>query len=64
MRKKFLKTNPKKQREILNILLWNSEVRDKKIANITYKQPYDIPSKIKNKSDFSLMQRRWDVLER
>ncbi len=60
MKKEFLSSNSEKQKNILNNLLWNVEVSDKKIANISFKQPYDMLSKIVNKSDFSLMRRERD----
>jgi site-specific DNA recombinase len=60
IRKSFLKANPEKQKEILNSLLWNAEISNKKIAKVSYKQPYDILSKIENKSDFILMRRERD----
>lgn len=59
-RKEFLASNPEKQRELLNQLLWNAEVDNKKIANISYKEPYDVLSKIENKDDFSLVRRARD----
>ena len=60
IKKLFLKENPEKQKEILNSLLWNAEIKNKKIANVSYKQPYDVLSKIENKSDFALLRRGWD----
>ncbi len=60
MKKEFFKALPDKQRETLISLLWNVEMRNKKIANISFKQPYDVLSKIENKSDFDSMRRGWD----
>ncbi|MGI6378940.1 MAG: recombinase family protein [Patescibacteria group bacterium] len=60
MKKLFLKTNSEQQKEILNSLLWNAEISNKKIANISYKEPYNILSKIENKSDFSSVRRERD----
>lgn len=62
MRNKFLSSNPEKQKNILNILLWNAKIENKKIANINYKQPYDVLSKIDNKSDFNSIRGEWDVV--
>ncbi len=45
MKKEFISSNPKKQRDILISLLWNANIKNKKIANITFKQPYDVLSK-------------------
>ncbi len=56
MKKQFLSLNSDKQRQVLNLLLWNAEVKNKKIANISYKQPYLAMSKIENKSDFNSMR--------
>ena len=60
MQKEFLKAKPEKQKEILDSLLWNAEIKNKKIANIKYKQPFDRLSKIENKSDFVLLRRDRD----
>ncbi len=60
MKKLFLEANSEKQKEILNSLLWNAEISNKKIANISYKEPYNILSKIENKSDFSSVRRGGD----
>jgi len=50
------------QRDTLIGLLWNASVENKKIANISFKQPYDVLSKIENKSDFSSVRKGWDAL--
>lgn len=60
MRNTFLSSNHDKQRDILNSLLWNADIENKKIANISFKQPYDVLSKIDNKSDFNSMRRGGD----
>ena len=60
MKKLFLEANSEKQKEILNSLLWNAEISNKKIANISYKEPYNVLSKIENKNDFSSVRRGWD----
>lgn len=60
MRKKFLLLKPSQQRDTLTTLLWNAEIKNKKIANISFKQPYDELSKIENKSDFLQVRRRRD----
>ena len=60
MRKQFLLSKPNEQRDTLISLLWNAEIDNKKIANLSFKQPYDALSKIENKSDFSSMRRMWD----
>lgn len=60
MRKKFLLLKPSQQRDTLTNLLWNAEIKNKKITNISFKQPYDVLSKIENKSDFLQVRRRRD----
>ncbi len=55
MRKTFLAMSLEKKRETLNSLLWNAEIGNKKIANISFKEPYKQLSEITNKSDFSSM---------
>ncbi len=60
MKKEFLASIPEKQRDTLIDLLWNASVENKKIANISFKQPYDVLSKIENKSDFSSVRRGRD----
>ena len=59
-RKEFLKLNPNKQRDVLISLLWNAEIENKKIANISFKQPFDVLSKMENKDDFNSMRRGRD----
>jgi len=51
----FLTLPLDKKREVLFSLLWNAEIGNKKIANISFKQPYKQLSEITNKSDFSSM---------
>ena len=41
-KKEFLKYNKYKKRELLETLLWNLEIKDKKIANIRFKMPYQL----------------------
>ena len=60
MKKEFLSKKPDEQRNVLINILWNVEVGNKKIANISFKQPYDALSKIENKSDFSSVRRGGD----
>lgn len=55
MRNRFLTMSLEKKRETLFSLLWNVEVGNKKIANISFKEPYKQLSEITNKSDFSSM---------
>lgn len=38
-------------------------MKNKKIANLRFKEPYSTVSKIENKSDFLSMQAFWDFLK-
>lgn len=60
MKKEFLSKNPDEKRNVLIDVLWNAQIENKKIANISFKQPYDVLSKIENKSDFSSVRRGRD----
>ena len=60
MQKEFLSKKPDEQRNTLITLLWNASVANKKIANISFKEPYNVLSKIENKSDFNSVRRRRD----
>jgi hypothetical protein len=55
LKNSFLTLSLEKKREVLFSLLWNAEIGNKKIANISFKQPYKQLSEITNKSDFSSM---------
>jgi hypothetical protein len=60
MQKEFLSKKPDEQRNTLITLLWNATIDNKKIANISFKEPYNVLSKIENKSDFDSVRRRRD----
>lgn len=60
MQKEFLSKKPDEQRNTLITLLWNASVANKKIANISFKEPYNVLSKIENKSDFDSVRKRRD----
>jgi len=53
MKKDFKSITPEKQRDMLISLLWNANIANKKIANISFKPLYNELSKIENKDDFS-----------
>jgi hypothetical protein len=53
IQKAFLLQKPDEQRNTLIDVLWNASVANKKIANISFKEPYNVLSKIENKSDFN-----------
>ena len=45
MKNKFLTSNPTRQREIIKNILWNAEIKDGKITNIKFKEPYSLIAK-------------------
>ncbi len=59
-KKEFEIRKNKKQEVITKTLLWNAQFRNKKIANLSFKEPYLTISKIKNKSDFLSVRKDWD----
>jgi site-specific DNA recombinase len=59
-KKEFKERKNGKQEIIVKTLLWNAQLKNKKIANLSFKEPYLRLSKIKNKSDFSSVRRGRD----
>ena len=59
-KKEFAIRKNKKQEVITKTLLWNAQFRNKKIASLSFKEPYLAISKIKNKDDFLSVRRGWD----
>ena len=59
-KKDFGNTKNGEQEKIVKTLLWNAQMRNKKIANLTFKEPYNILSKIQDKSDFLSVRRGRD----
>jgi len=45
LKNKFLEAKPNRQREIIKNMLWNAEVKDGKITNIKFKEPYSLIAK-------------------
>jgi len=45
MKKKILSLKPSEQRDALTTLLWDAKIKNKKIANISFKQSYEMLSK-------------------
>src|SRR3989339_216693 len=58
---KFDKTKNTNHEEMIKTVLWNAQMKNKKIANLTFKEPFDILSKIENKSDFLSVRRERDL---
>jgi len=48
----FLKAETDRKKEILNSLLWNASIENKKIANFSLKMPFDMVANIDQNSDF------------
>lgn len=55
LRNKFLEAKPNKQREIIKNVLWNAEVKDGKITNIKFKEPFSLIAKDSQKGSLDLM---------
>lgn len=55
LRNKFLEAKPNKQREIIKNVLWNAEVKDGKITNIKFKEPYSLFAKDPQNGSLDLM---------
>ena len=51
----FLNSQNDKKREVLENLLWNLEIKDQVLANVSYKMPYEILKKSPKNGDFSQM---------
>ncbi len=51
----FMQYDKYKKRELLEILLWNLEIENKKIANIRFKMPYQLLANTPKKCDFATM---------
>ena len=62
IQKAFLLQKPDEQRNTLIGVLWNATIDNKKIANISFKEPYNVLSKIENKSDFDSVRRVRDAI--
>ena len=60
-RNEFLEGNFEKRKKVLNSLLWNLKLENKKIANFSLKTPFDMVVKIDKNSDFEKMW-RWREL--
>ena len=59
-KKQFEEGKNDKQEIITKTLLWNASFEKQKIANLRFKEPYNLLSRIKDKSDFSLVRRDRD----
>ncbi|HZJ41406.1 MAG TPA: recombinase zinc beta ribbon domain-containing protein [Patescibacteria group bacterium] len=55
MKNKFLNSNPTKQKEIIKNMLWNAEVKDGKLTNIKFKEPYSLFAKDPQNGSLDLM---------
>lgn len=52
---KFEAASPQRQNEILNNLLWNFSVKDKKVLEIKYKSPYQVLASAPKSGDLATM---------
>ena len=55
LKNKFLEAKPTKQREIIKNILWNAEVKDGKLTNIKFKEPYSLFAKDPQNGSLDLM---------
>ena len=54
-KKDFMERDPYQKRELLEILLWNIEIENEKIAHSRFKEPYSILATTPKNCDFSTM---------
>ncbi len=54
-KKTFLKYNDNKKRELLEILLWNFTIENKKIADFRFKMPYELLANTPKNCDLETM---------
>jgi DNA invertase Pin-like site-specific DNA recombinase len=59
-KKEFINAKEETQREVLGKVLWNLEIKDKKIAQVSYKMPYQAFADTPKKDDFATMLERRD----
>lgn len=55
---KFLEEKNDGKRSLLEILLWNLSLSDEKVANVSFKMPYEVIAKTTQKGDFATVQGR------
>lgn len=55
---KFLEEKNDGKRGLLEILLWNLSLSDEKVANVSFKMPYEVIAKTTQKGDFATVQGR------
>jgi hypothetical protein len=56
----FKNSNPEKKRKILEKLLWNLEIKDKKVANYSFRSPYQVLANAPKKGDLTSLLAVWD----
>ncbi len=59
-KKCFLKGENEKQEKVIKTLLWNAQIKNKKIANLHFKEPYNLLAKVEDKSDFLSVRKEGD----
>lgn len=55
-KKTFIESHEQEKRKLLEILLWNVYLENGKIANFSFKQPFDVIAKTPKKGNFAEMQ--------
>jgi hypothetical protein len=49
-----------KKRKIVSSLLWNLSIKNKTVAQVSFKSPYDILAKGGKNNDILNLRREWD----
>ena len=58
----YLKAPDTEKRNIVSELLWNLSVKDRKIAQVSYRNPYDILAKAPKNGDIFTLCAVWNVI--
>ncbi|MDO8571226.1 MAG: recombinase family protein, partial [bacterium] len=59
-RSEFMDGDDAKKRNIVSSLLWNLSIKNKSVAQVSFKSPYDILAKEHDNDDILQLRRRWD----
>jgi site-specific DNA recombinase len=57
----FMDADDVKKQDIISKLLWNLSIKNKTVAEVSYKSPYDILAKIPKNADILQLRREWDL---
>lgn len=59
-RSEFMEADDAKKRKIVSTLLWNLSIKNKTVAEVSFKSPYDILAKGGKNNDILTLRREWD----